>query len=262
MIGSYGITQLAEAKEFYWEKGWVRVRQVFSADESLVIADLATEMAFKEMEKSQDEPYLLDTKDDGGYVPRKIDWPYLKHKSFKSFVTDERLLMVIKSILGHSACIIRDQIYLKPPRFGSPKPYHQDNAHFLCSPVDELITAWIALDDATAENGCLTYLDSSHKDVLHKHLEIEGERHNIKPVDDAVLEGYNESFGLALRGDVLLHHGQTMHRSGKNHTDEWRRGYATHWIGPSVKSENDTLKWAYNLIQDGVVVQNYPVKKH
>ena len=103
---------------------------------------------------------------------------------------------------------------MKPPEFGSAKPYHQDNAYFLCQPADDVLTAWIALDDVDVDNGCLRYIDGSH-------------RQGILPLR---------------RGGVVLHHCQTLHTSHKNQSDRWRRGYATHWGTADVSCESSILE--------------------
>lgn len=46
---------------------------------------------------------------------------------------------------------------------------HQDST-FLCTTPDSLVGFWIALDDATLENGCLWVIPGSHKAGLHKRL--------------------------------------------------------------------------------------------
>ncbi len=260
MRGSFTIDDLDFARQFYWDNGWVRIIGVYKPDEAEKIAKYATDKAYEEMEKSTDEPYLLDQAADGTFYPRKIDWPYIKHEVFREFVEDERLQKVVSGVLGDKACLIRDQIFLKPPGCGSPKPFHQDNAHFLCTPSDQVISAWVALDRVNKENGCLSYLEGSHKGKLHDHNQLEDQPHNIMPSDITVTQGYQESYGIAEKGDVLLHHSETLHRSGVNKSSNWRRGYATHWVGPSAKSQNDTFKWAYYLFENGKVVSNYPKK--
>lgn len=46
---------------------------------------------------------------------------------------------------------------------------HQDSTFLYTSP-DSLVGFWIALDDATTENGCLWSIPRSHKTGVHKRL--------------------------------------------------------------------------------------------
>ena len=47
------------------------------------------------------------------------------------------------------------------------------------------------------------------------------------------------------KGGVVFHHGNTLHTSGRNESDRWRRGYATHWVTSAVTCRINTLKKAY-----------------
>jgi ectoine hydroxylase-related dioxygenase (phytanoyl-CoA dioxygenase family) len=137
-----------------------------------------------------------------------------------------------------------DQALLKPPRFGSAKPYHQDNYYFRCQPDDEVITAWIALDDVDEQNGCLRYIDGSHRGPILPHDQVPGEDHNYVPPTD-LIDLSNESLAVARKGAVVFHHSRALHTSHRNESDRWRRGWATHWVTANVTSDTETLTRAY-----------------
>lgn len=46
---------------------------------------------------------------------------------------------------------------------------HQDSTYLFTTP-DSLVGFWMALDDATLENGCLWMIPGSHKFDLHKRM--------------------------------------------------------------------------------------------
>ena len=135
-----------EAYNHYWEKGWAVVEGVFSRDEADRIAQIALEVSQQEMQDSEDS-YVVDASDEGEIAPRKIDTPFLKRQEFQALVLDARLTTLVEEMLGAPPLLSGDQIFMKPPHFGSAKPYHQDNFYFQCDPGDDVITAWIALDD-------------------------------------------------------------------------------------------------------------------
>ena len=68
--------------------------------------------------------------------------------------------------------LLGDQIFMKPPGHGSVKEYHQDSASWPFLIPQNQITCWIALDDATLENGCIRCLPGSQNYGLLqlKHL--------------------------------------------------------------------------------------------
>ena len=52
---------------------------------------------------------------------------------------------------------------LKPPR-GREKPWHQDHAYFNLPLDTPIVGVWIALDEATPENGCMHVIPGSHRE--------------------------------------------------------------------------------------------------
>ncbi len=241
----------SETYNHYWQKGWAVAENVFSREEADRIAQIALEVSTQEMQESEDS-YVVDASAEGETAPRKIDTPFLKRIEFQAFVMDRRLTQVVEQMLGASPLLSGDQIFMKPPHFGSAKPYHQDNFYFQCDPGDHVITAWIALDDVREENGCLRYIDGSHKGPILPHEAVPGEPYNLVPPPD-LIDLDKESLALVRKGGVVFHHSQALHTSHRNESDQWRRGYATHWVTNDVTSSNGTLDKAYFKRED------YPV---
>lgn len=232
-----------EVYQHYWEKGWAVVENVFAAEEAERIAQLALRISQEEL-KSGGDRYVADASDDGEFAPRKIERPFSKHADFQAFTLDPQLVQLLANLLGAPPLLATDQLFMKPPRFGSAKPYHQDNFYFQCQPADHVITAWIALDDVDAENGCLRYIDGSHKGPILPHEPVPGEPYNLVPPPE-LIDLRNESLALVRKGGVVFHHSQALHTSHRNESDRWRRGYATHWVTGDVTSSNSTLDRAY-----------------
>ena len=232
------------AIDIYRKKGWLVVEGIFAPDEADAIAATASRISQKELAAANEAAYTVDASENGELAPRKIDHPYLKDPSFQKATQNPRLIEVLTQLLGRSPLLATDQVFMKPPHFGSAKPYHQDNAYFLCSPADELITAWIALDDVDESNGCLRYIDGSHLGGILPHESYEGTAHHLAPPAE-MIDLSKESPALVKKGGVVFHHGETLHTSHRNTSDRWRRAYATHWVTDRVTSESDLLEKAY-----------------
>lgn len=226
----------------YWDKGWVVVEGIFDPAEAERIAQLALEMSTVGTEGGP--AIYVDRSADGQLAPRKLDKPFLKHQAFRDFVLNERLMEATQELIGGYPLLATDQLFMKPPKFGSAKPYHQDNFYFRCEPADEVITAWIALDDVDVTNGCMRYIDSSHKGPVLPHTPIPGEPHNLAPEWD-LIDLSKERLAPVKKGGVVFHHSKTLHTSHRNESERWRRGYATHWVTPNVTCETEVVKNAY-----------------
>ena len=245
----------AEAKRRYWERGWTVVEGVFSADRAAAVAALAQQVGYADLKQvaaadgaAKQGDYLVDRADSGELAPRKISSPYTRHAKFRALVFAPQLRALLEAVIGAPMELAADQILMKPPEIGSAKPYHQDNAYFRCNPGDHVVTAWIALDDVDEENGCLRYIDGSHREPILPHEVIPGEPHNKVPppaVIERVLSASRESTAPVGIGGVVLHHSHTLHTSHVNRSPRWRRGYATHWAAADVTSESGFVDHAY-----------------
>ncbi len=153
---------------------------------------------------------------------------------FREHALSAEVADAIADLIGSPISLYTDQALLKPPRVGSAKPPHQDGAYFITTPFDSLITCWCALDDATAENGCLHYIPGSHRLGLQDHTVIENTPHKVPPEFRA-----ESAVAAPVRaGGCLFHHGLTLHMTPPNRTDRWRRAYVCHYVRADAVVEN------------------------
>ncbi|WP_219835203.1 phytanoyl-CoA dioxygenase family protein [Paenibacillus sp. R14(2021)] len=133
-----------------------------------------------------------------------------------------------------------DQIQYKPPLSGGPTGWHQDHPLWPIIQPADLVSAWVALDDAIIENGCMWMVPGSHKWGNHqKHLASTKE---FKPYhkqpellpDGAVVEAV--PFEIK-KGQVGYHHSLTWHGSPHNRSDMKRRAIAVHYMPGHTRYE-------------------------
>ena len=93
---------------------------------------------------------------------RKLDNPHAHRPAVQRLARDPRLVGHVEALLGAGVSVYFSQIFFKPPEGGGPKPAHQDNFYFGPTDLEGVATAWIALDDATLENGCLYFGDGTN----------------------------------------------------------------------------------------------------
>ena len=143
----------------YRHVGHLTVPKLFTAEETdAVVADIQAwgEEFLAELPPAQRAWYV-----DGGVkarsVLRKLDNPHHHRASVQRLARHPALVEMVESIIGPGVSVYFSQIFFKPPEGGGPKPAHQDNFYFGPNDLDGLVTAWVALDDATLENGCLYF---------------------------------------------------------------------------------------------------------
>ena len=121
------------------------------------------------------------------------------------------------------------RLMMKGPN-GMVTDWHQDSVAWPFFFPQDHISCWVALDDATLENGCMTVLPQSFKwgpisrsphDFLPRFLQLPE-----LPAPVAV---------PLPAGHCMFHHGLNLHRTEANTTPHRRRGLALHYMRASTK---------------------------
>jgi ectoine hydroxylase-related dioxygenase (phytanoyl-CoA dioxygenase family) len=155
--------------------------------------------------------------------------------AFRALAGHPKLLEMVRQLSGAQQLRIwHDQIVYKPKEAGGVLGWHQDSPLWdILQPKTEQVTAWIALDDAEADNGCMYMVAGSHRwgDRLKaiERLRDEGpmperfEGHDLYVLTCPVKKGY-----------VHFHHPLTWHGSGTNYSSRPRRAVAIHFMTEKV----------------------------
>jgi ectoine hydroxylase-related dioxygenase (phytanoyl-CoA dioxygenase family) len=223
-----------EQVAFFQENGYLLVGKLFEDEDLERLRERAEWIASGEAEHvpgslRQVEPRVTRgelTAEDYALSLRKMSHLAWHDAVMLAHARDPRITDRISALLGPDLKLYQDQLFMKPPRIGSRQPYHQDQPlGFHIDPPERMVTCWLALDDATLENGCLRVLPGTHRDGL---LSREG----IQEYERMALEGQlPQEVPLVLKaGECSFHHGHILHSSYPNLSDRRRRGYATHYV--------------------------------
>lgn len=179
-------------------------------------------------------------------IPRWIDHPVLKRPAFRKLAAAPALVGAVEAIIGVGVDVYFSQIFFKPPGGGSPKPAHQDNWYAGPNDPEGLVTAWVALDEASLENGCLYFVDGSHRQPLIRHFAPPDQPFHIQ-IDEADLRNSTFTPAPVAKGGVSFHHGGTIHRSSANHSAQWRRAVAITYVTKSTYFGDPKLNYDQSL---------------
>ena len=164
-----------------------------------------------------------------------IHQPHYVSPVIERYVRHERICAVLSQItaahLPHwdgSVKCMQSMLFVKPPGFQG-QAWHQDEI-YIPTRDRSLIGAWIALDDATVENGCLWVIPGSHRSGY-----LYPQRPHGKPDEfdvSAESYGFNESTAVPVEvpvGSVVFFNGYLLHRSLRNRSQIYRRVLVNHY---------------------------------
>lgn len=227
----------------YRETGHLTVNDVFSGEEvDAALRDIETwSREFLASLPAEQQSWYLER---GTATPalRKLDHPVHERHVFRQMARQRKLVQYVEQLIGGGLRVWFSQVFLKPPGGGGPKPVHQDNYYFGPSHPDGVVTAWIALDDATPENGCLYYADGSNRGPVLPHVAPDGEPFNLQ-IEPETARAHHMTPAPVRRGGVSFHHGNTLHQSSDNSSDRARRAVAFHYVNAETDFASPALSY-------------------
>ena len=156
---------------------------------------------------------------------------------FRDYVRHPKWTALAEALVGEPVSADQSEWFNKPPGTNHVTPPHQDNYYFCLAPSN-VVTIWMALDGVDAENGCLRYVALSHQRGFRTHAKskILGFSQGIT---DYTPDDFTREVAILLQpGDVVAHHGMTIHRADANlSATRQRRSFAIVFKGVSCQRD-------------------------
>ncbi len=150
---------------------------------------------------------------------------------FSAFSRTPHMAAVAHQIGIVDPLLLQSMYIFKQPRIGGEVNCHTDHT-FLRTEPQSVIGFWIAIDDATTENGCMWALPGGHRIPVKSRSKLNESRTatitDVFDVDPYPTEGLVPL--EAARGTMVLLNGTLPHRSGPNLSDKPRHAYTVHVI--------------------------------
>ena len=146
------------------------------------------------------------------------------------------LLRTIGRMAGAPLQLFQDMAMIKPPE-GREKPWHQDHAYFNLPLDTPVVAAWVALSDATIENGCMHVMPGGNRTGPRIHFM----RRDWQICDTDVVRERRLAVPMAV-GDVLLFDGKLPHGTPTNRTEQQRWALQLHYIPRDAREVDEGLR--------------------
>lgn len=234
----------------------------FVADGYCVVPDLVTAAERAEIKEDGEKfargEYPISNAPADGQI-LAVHFPHWVSPVAQRMVSHPGLVGVLTEIVGAhlpewdgAVKCMQSMQFFKPPGLQG-QAWHQDE-RFIPTRDRSLCGAWIALDDATIENGCLWVLPGSHRTGQIFPTKDHGQPDEFDPTDEAY--GFDDSAALPVEvaaGSVVFFNGYLLHRSKRNRSTTSRAALVNHYMnawsplpwmmrkGVDVGTENDRV---------------------
>jgi phytanoyl-CoA hydroxylase len=214
--GSKRVLTREQAAQFDIE-GYVVLEGAFAADE---VAEVASELDAIEAEMEQflrtqeGERMMIAEAGAITFAPHAV----VRSERLRRFVGHPIFMGLCADIVGPDANLYWDQGVYKKPEKPRRFPWHQDNGYTFIEP-QQYLTCWVALTDATVDNGCPWVAPGIHRmgTLAHRYVE---------PLGYECFEEPPAKVAAPVRaGGIVVFSSLTPHMTGPNVMNEVRKSY-------------------------------------
>ncbi|XKL59832.1 hypothetical protein PGB90_000848 [Kerria lacca] len=171
---------------------------------------------------------------------------------FAQITFHEKIKNICRKLKMKKPAVIQSMYIYKNPKIGGQVNAHQD-ASYLYTEPSSLYGFWIALDDATEENGCLSFIPESHNNNVRYRFKRNPNKNSEKLcITEGCNQVYNDDEFKSLpvkKGTCVIIHGNVVHRSSHNYSDKTRHAYTFH-IYDSARSVYSKDNWLQAAFQN------------
>ena len=232
-----------EHAAFFAENGFLALADALTPDEVEALRDETVRICRGEMGDVAGLPPVGRDDSDDDVIRRTlcVHFPHKLSPLMFDRLAHPSIRDVLTRLIGPNVKCMQSMLFIKSA--GKPgQAWHQDEA-FIPTRDRSLTGAWIALDDATVENGCLWVIPGSHRPgVIWPAKEHDDERFDC--VVEAFDFPYTDDDAVAVEvtaGSIVFFNGYLLHRSFPNRAaGGFRRALVNHYM-----SAESLLPWRH-----------------
>lgn len=203
--------------ESYRQNGYLLVKGMLDANEIGLLGRAARE------DRVLDQHSIGRADGEGGTVRLSL-WNHPTDTIYGMVARCESIVGSAEKLLGGEVYHYHSKMIMKDARVGGAWAWHQDYGYWYQNGVlfPDLTSAYIAVDRATRENGCLQVIRGSHHLGRIEHV-LAGDQAgaDLDRVQE-ILKRLELVYVEMEPGDALFFHANLLHRSDQNHSEHPR----------------------------------------
>jgi len=201
----------------YNQDGYLLIKGMLNPEETSLLSRAARE------DRVLDQRSFGKGDGEGGTIRLSL-WNHPTDTIYGMIARSETIVGTAEKLLGDEVYHYHSKMIMKDAKVGGAWAWHQDYGYWYQNGVlfPDLTSAYIAVDRATKENGCLQVIRGSHKLGRIEHT-LTGDQAGAEVARiDEVLKRLELVYVEMEPGDILFFHANLLHRSDQNHSDQPR----------------------------------------
>jgi phytanoyl-CoA hydroxylase len=164
-----------------------------------------------------------------------IHFPHKLSKVINDTLFHPKVVNVLTDIVSPNVKAMQSMLFVKAPG-KKGQSWHQDE-YYIPTRDKSLIGVWIAIDDASIENGCLWIIPGRPGHIMQR---VPNHDTEFAEKDSLDISGQGQPIPIEVKsGSVVFFNGYTLHSSKANHTtDCFRTALVNHYM-----SAESMLPW-------------------
>lgn len=161
---------------------------------------------------------------------------HLQPGIFHNYTTSPKIRHLVQELGWIDPCVPQSMYIFKQARVGGEVTSHQDSTFLYTYPKQTCLGLWLALDDATIENGCLWVRPGSHWEPTRVRFARNPEHFGQEVID----ERCNVAQGDKMASQMIFVSEQQEHRVDDDDDDDGGDCPKIDWVGKIPKVDGMT----------------------
>jgi ectoine hydroxylase-related dioxygenase (phytanoyl-CoA dioxygenase family) len=165
------------------------------------------------------------------YGEDDLDLMHMRDPRLLEFLLSDEALDLVEPLIGEDIGLWSSHFISKSPFKGKATPWHEDSSYWngRVSTMEGICTIWLAIDEATVENGSMGVIPGTHSNGFSEYEAIDP----TKNIFSSQIVGVDESKAIYMTlqpNQCSLHEARIVHGAQANTSPKRRAGYTMRYF--------------------------------
>ena len=167
------------------------------------------------------------------YTEPELDMIHTRDPRLLEFLQSDEVLDLVEPLIGPNIGLWASHLICKEPFTGKATPWHEDSSYWngRVSTMAGICTVWLAIDEATPENGSMGVIPGSQINGFSDYVPVDSDKNifgsEIRP---DLIDESKAVYSVLQPNQCTLHEGRIIHGAKANISPKRRAGYTMRYF--------------------------------